>query len=361
MFSIHDLVTVITFKEARLNVKASAYQFLASIYLDNVELPSNVPISEDPEILGLMDSCCDAMSELKPESSPEMVHYVYHGILVFLRSMFEHHLNAEIIVDERLRRLCPKLVDLAVGLLQITNAGSDRKALKNALACLDSMINVAGFGSSVEPDRLREKLRRAIVKANDKRDKITRLMDSINAKFQGFIRALMAHNDVKMLMHNEFKQLGKNFLKYISVDTIYLLSLLKSGSHFSLAHASSKDDVKSLIDYLSMMTNVKEVDPREGYQVATIRLLEEIPLQYIRERSKQNHLDDPMRYELLEKKKMHAQNTLNRLGCTLVAQNLLSSPRKNIFEAAIKLLIALLEGGNKNVQDRLEEYFYSIR
>lgn len=99
-----------------------------------------------------------------------------------------------------------------------------------------------------------------------------------------------------------------------------------------------------------MTTNIKHHDPREEYQVATINLLEEIPLQYIRERSFVSHSDDPEQYEILEKKKVHAQNTLNRLGCTLVAQNLLSSPRRQIFEAALKLLIALLEGGNKNVQ-----------
>jgi hypothetical protein len=98
-----------------------------------------------------------------------------------------------------------------------------------------------------------------------------------------------------------------------------------------------------------------QVDPRnEHYQIATVEILQEIPARYIRQRK----LDYD---ESLEMKKVQAQNRLNELGCTLVAQNLLSSPRKKIFDAALRLIISLLEGGNKQIQDKLEAYFYSIR
>jgi hypothetical protein len=73
-------------------------------------------------------------------------------------------------------------------------------------------------------------------------------------------------------------------------------------------------------------------------------------MQYIRKRSATDPNQDPSRFEELEQLKTKAQNTLNDLGCTLVAQNLLSSPRRKIFDAALQLLISLLEGGNKNVQ-----------
>lgn len=135
-----------------------------------------------------------------------------------------------------------------------------------------------------------------------------------------------------------------------SSRAIVSLTALFLGSHFNLAGRESERDVKSLIDYLAMMTSVRNPEKRETYEVSTIKLLEEIPLQFIRERSEVDHWENPDRFELLEKRKVYAQNTLNRLGCTLVAQNLLSSPRRPIFEAALKLLIALLEGGNKSVQ-----------
>lgn len=99
-----------------------------------------------------------------------------------------------------------------------------------------------------------------------------------------------------------------------------------------------------------MMTSNKHYEKDESYQIATMKLLEEIPNRYIRKRSESSVLNNPALYEELEDEKTKAQNTLNRLGCTLVAQNFLSSPRRHIFKAALTLLIALLEGGNKNVQ-----------
>lgn len=124
------------------------------------------------------------------------------------------------------------------------------------------------------------------------------------------------------------------------------------GSHYNLADEESEQDVKSLIDFLSMMTsnNKAHNDKNEDYQVATMKLLQEIPNRYIRQRSEENVINNPAQYEELELNKVNCQNILNRLGCTLVAQNFLSSPRRHVFKAGLTLLIALLEGGNKNVQ-----------
>lgn len=105
-----------------------------------------------------------------------------------------------------------------------------------------------------------------------------------------------------------------------------------------------------MISYLNTITTTHVDKKIEHYQVKTIQLLENIVTQYINARTDVNPNIEPARYDALEKKKTLAQNTLNDLGCTLVAQNLLSSPRRQIFDAALKLLIALLEGGNKNVQ-----------
>lgn len=139
-----------------------------------------------------------------------------------------------------------------------------------------------------------------------------------------------------------------NILTYI-----YICILL--GSHFSLSESSAMDtdgSIESLIAYLSTMTTSNVNKRIEHYQVATIKLLEEVSRKYIRQRAETDPNENPSRYEELEKKKVKAQNALNDLGCTLVAQNLLSSPRRRIFDAALKLLISLLDGGNKNVQVR---------
>lgn len=128
------------------------------------------------------------------------------------------------------------------------------------------------------------------------------------------------------------------------------MNFIYIGSHFSLHFEGGRDSIQSLISYLDTMATTK-VDTRvEYYQVASIRLLEDIAMQYIRERMQINLNTDTKRYDALELKKIEAQNILNDLGCTLVVQNLLSSPRTKIFDAALKLLISLLDGGNKHVQ-----------
>ncbi|KAG0179979.1 hypothetical protein DFQ29_001424 [Apophysomyces sp. BC1021] len=332
IFSIQDVATIVQDAAAPLALKTAMLRFLASIYLDNTEVPSNVPVSDNKSIRVMMETAFKAILCAKDEFTVETSNYIYKGVLVFLRSVFEYHISVETTVDEALFSLCPRLVDMTVDLL--STAQHERKLLQNTLACLDSMINVSGFRGSINPEQLRDKLRDAIVKLTDGSEKKVKSLDSVNAKFQGFIRALKAHNGVLQLQKEEFIQIC---------------------SHFNLADANSEKDVKSLIDYLSMMMTSKSQEKTESYQVSTINILEEIPSRYIRDD------ETDVGGDTLEDNKIHAQNTLNRLGCTLVAQNLLSSPRRQIFEAALKLLISMLEGGNKNVQDKLEEYFYSIR
>ncbi|KAI9318767.1 hypothetical protein BX666DRAFT_2026190 [Dichotomocladium elegans] len=338
VFSIGDISLIEQDNDAPLPLKAAMLRFLASIYLDNPDILSTISASDDKRIQMLVKAAYTDITAVLSNPTAESLDYVFNGLFVFLRPLFEYYLSVETTVDGSLYLLCPQLVDLTVELLEAVPPG-DPHALAHTLSCLDSMINVAGFRGTSDPRELREKLRKAMVELTSETGSSVRPLDPINAKFQGFIRALIAHNDVKQLMQNEFKQLG---------------------SHFDLSSKESDHDVKSLIDYLSMATNVSDGDNRENYHVATLKLLEQIPLEFIRLRSEISHFDDPEQYEALEKGKTHVQNRLNRLGCTLVAQNLLSSPRRPIFEGALKLLIALLEGGNKNVQDNLEEYFYSI-
>ena len=174
-------------------------------------------MSDEANIRTLMKTAYRDMIDARHKSSDlETMNYVYNGLLVFLRSIFEYHLSVETSVDETLYLLCPQLVDLTVDLMATAPEGS---ALNHVLACLDSMINVAGFRGSVDPAELRGKLREAMVersKPNQTAVKI-RSLDPINTKFQGFIRAVMAHKDVSHLMETEFKRLGKYTFTYIDI------------------------------------------------------------------------------------------------------------------------------------------------
>lgn len=198
-------------------------RFLASTYLDNPDVMSHISNSDDQCIRALMQWSYDEMSDFisSTEHSDMQIEYIYNGILLFLRPLFEHSLSVEITVDEMLCVLCPRLIDKTVELMMLPKCSdkdndSGRQRLQNTLACLDSMINVAGFpGTVIDPTELRSRLRAAMVELTNQTKASVQTLDSMNAKFQGFIRALTAHKDVKSLMQTEFKQLGRCHLSII--------------------------------------------------------------------------------------------------------------------------------------------------
>lgn len=217
IFKIQDVVNLIQHTKAPLILKTAVLRFLASVYLDNTEVLSEITPSDDESIHSLLklaeDEITSCLQQL-PDMLPQL-NYVCNGLLIFLRSVFEHHLTVETTVDETLYSLCQRLVDHVVDLLSATISGqlnAGRPGLQHMLTCLDSMINIAGFRSSMDPEALRDKLKDALEKVaamTENNNSRTRSLDPINTKFQGFVRALKAHKDVKQLMENEFKQLGK--------------------------------------------------------------------------------------------------------------------------------------------------------
>ncbi|KAI8071483.1 hypothetical protein BC940DRAFT_345102 [Gongronella butleri] len=351
VFSMDEVTLLVQGAKTPLPVKTKVLRFLTSIYLDIGDMGTS-SMEMNAVIRNLMayflQQLLDAVArDLNDGHYAMLSSYLHNGVMVVLRSVFEYHVKQESVWDVQLYELCSDLADACIALLPDL---SERVVTNpNLLACLDSMINVAGFHGSSDPATIRQQLQILATRATDhgKTNVHRHALGSVNTKFHGFIRTLKAHRSILELQEEEFKQLG---------------------SHYNLSDVESANDVRSLIDFLSMMTHSKEGsdEKNEYYQVATMRLLQEIPERYIRQQQQQQlqqqqenqqHFD----METLEKNKVNAQNTLNRLGCTLVTQNLLSSPRRSVFKAALTLLIALLDGGNKNVQDQLEEYFYSIR
>ncbi|CAO3631734.1 unnamed protein product [Cunninghamella blakesleeana] len=343
VFTIEDITNMVQNIDTPYSLKTKALRFLASIYLDTADIQTSIISIDENSFINILietlyQDLIDANNASDEDVEDDFNNYIYDGVLVFMRSIFEYHIRPEMELDDHLYDLCPRIVDTVTNLLPpLTKITSQHQYL---LACLDSMINVSGFHGKADVNLLRRQLRSVLTRLNDSNKITNRQLGSINSKFLGFMRTLKAHRSILELQEEEFERLG---------------------SHYNLSGSESEQDVKSLIDFLSMMTSNKHYEKDESYQIATMKLLEEIPTRYIRKRSESDVLNNPTLYEELEDEKTKAQNTLNRLGCTLVAQNFLSSPRRHIFKAALTLLIALLEGGNKNVQDELEKYFYSIR
>ncbi|KAI8977223.1 hypothetical protein BDF20DRAFT_988226 [Mycotypha africana] len=375
IFSIKDIYEVVDDENICISLKSVMLKFLASVYLEDLELSSDISFHDNENILKLVDTCEQAIQQClteQPNVNTTFYNYVFRGVLAFLRSAFEYHISIEVATDVALKY--SSLVDSIVKLLPL--AYDDEKALQATLACLDSMINVSGFRGNMNPYKLRNTLKDATSRLNKlyargyeqqlnvtTSSRLKPLKDSINESFQAFIDSIKLSQSVEQYEHQEFKLLFKISIVVRYFIFTFLIYPVQIGSHFNLTDMQSdaSDSIESLITYLSTITTTNSSRRMECFQVATMKILEEIPKQYI----DQQALNDPKQnsdlYEVLESKKQYAQNKLNNLGCTLVAQKLLSSPRKQIFDATLRLLISLLDGGNKNVQDKMEEYFYSIR
>jgi hypothetical protein len=198
-------------------------KFLASTYIEDIELPLDIPINDSQNVLQLMIISETAMTQCLYEQEhllPEFFHYVYCGISAFLRSIFEYHVSIET-VDKDKVKFYTRLVDLTLQLLP--NTYIDEKTLQSMLTCVDSMINVAGFRGSMDPKSLRDLLKEATmtldrlyVKSHHHEhqsfnvtDEILPIQDSINIDFQLYFSQIQTSMELEHYQKIEFEKLCK--------------------------------------------------------------------------------------------------------------------------------------------------------
>lgn len=202
-------------------------KFLASIYIEDVELPLDMPLNDNYNVMQLMVIAKDAMIQClnkQDHSLPKSFHYyVYHGISAFLRSVYEYHISIEsTIIDNEKVDFYNEIVDLALQLLP--RSYDDGKALQAMLTCLDSMINVAGFRGSMEPNALFTLLEEATLLLDDfysrtrnRRSSYTStiedsipMQDMLNSNFQNFFKKIQTNTQLAQYQKIEFEKLCKS-------------------------------------------------------------------------------------------------------------------------------------------------------
>lgn len=197
---------------------------MASIYIEDIELPLDIPINDSQNVLELMIVSETAMTQCLYEQEyllPEFSHqYVYCGISAFLRSVFEYHISIETVDSDKVE-FYSRLVDLTLQLLPMTY--DDENALKSLLICLDSMINVAGFRGSMNPQSLYDLLKEASLTLNNlyaksyhreyqsgsKMSEIVPLKESTNVSFQSYFSCIQVSKELEVYRQVEFEKLCK--------------------------------------------------------------------------------------------------------------------------------------------------------
>ncbi|KAJ3127785.1 hypothetical protein HK098_005784 [Nowakowskiella sp. JEL0407] len=111
----------------------------------------------------------------------------------------------------------------------------------------------------------------------------------------------------------------------------------------------------------SKLFEEKRISKDDLYDIKTLGILESLLQEHIEKLENCNRAADLDNWTQLEQKQRECQVELSRLGCTLMTEKILTSNRDQLSKAALKLLIALLDGGNKIVQSTLEEYWLGTR
>lgn len=218
IFSIQDIYDLVHDDEVSIHLKAVMLKFLASIYIEDVELPTHLPILENENVLQLLAISESAVSQCLDvqESNSSFCNFVFRGVLAFLRAIFEYHISIEIIAPEEIHRYS-RLVDMTLKLLPLTF--EDEKALQATLACLDSMINVAGFRGSMRPKQLRDTLKEATVILDrlylrnhhtPQQTEAKPIQDDVNQSFQFMMAEIKSSEAIHQYQDEEFKKLCKS-------------------------------------------------------------------------------------------------------------------------------------------------------
>lgn len=194
-------------------LKRVLLRFIVSVYLWNTEATSSVILNDNPAVMSILENAhaeLQSVRDTKQIKDAARKSYIFDGVIIFLRALFEFHITSETTAQGSFRTLCNEIVDDTVGLLPLTYG--DQKTLRHLTGALDSMINIAGFTGSIDPPQLQEKLRIAQMKSSNIGQNFIKTGDGINIKFQGFLKTLKVHRDVLDLQMKEFKKLSMFFV-----------------------------------------------------------------------------------------------------------------------------------------------------
>ncbi|KAJ9076642.1 hypothetical protein DSO57_1024190 [Entomophthora muscae] len=352
MFLPQSLLNSATHSEWSLELRSAYLCLLTSAYVDNQEQPMQDIASNMLAWKLIQEANALAVRLQKPaEVDYNSTLFFMNSLLPFASSFYEHHYNAQAHIDTDMEFTS----NLSDEFLENLNA-IPRSHLTDPAQCLmllrtiEKLAVSGGFSHTLRRQDLVqvrqgiERLKNASIGSiplsaatqNSLFD-----LDETNAKLSEFVTRLRQNAAVSSLCEEEFHKLSANFqLQSESLATppvYYLIQHLTETSGFPL------DAAKEYIDNHSL------------------KIIARLLVPTVKEIEATSHVDNPERFKALLRQRNEIQNELDNFGCTNMAEQLLSSDSVAISEAALELLVVLLSGGNRQVQNTLEDYFMGTR
>ncbi|KAJ3226355.1 hypothetical protein HK099_005063 [Clydaea vesicula] len=304
-----------------------------------------------------------------PEKNEYVEEFLFNGALYFIEIFYTKCFNSTLchIKNSFARDLSNKLYD------ELCKTTGDVQSTQESLS-------TAGFVGTASGDIIigyvvPQTFKKVVVK-NEKDsvifEEFSTNFNIINKTFQKTTNGFKFDAETQVLKTNEFKDLATCF--QLNPD----LSLQEK----NVIHKP----VKNLIGHLEEIWNLKNltvqnircvVDPttknlkfktnasiivpsvdkysvkESYYDIQTLKILSWIIQEPIDELAACERYLKPEKWNMLEKKRNDFQIEMNRLGCTLMAKKLLLHSEDGVVNAALSLLINLLDGGNRVIQEKL--------
>ncbi|KAJ3216217.1 hypothetical protein HDU67_009791 [Dinochytrium kinnereticum] len=412
ILDIETVLKILNLKSTTLKLKRSLLRFLVSAYIltseEEADSKSEYIRPNDDQIWNLLRSGHLVLKEyirIVPSrtalSFDEIDDYVFQGLFVFATNLMKRFLNFSFMFDETYVNIANDFVDEMVKVAFLLRRGGDKEnqRRRRILSCIDAFRSLGFTGQKFRDEeaateRLLDEIESLNTDVNShssmagtpKAGDATKSIESrnvvlLNSVFQLGLKAIMHDPNVKVLKKNEFEELAIKFAINVDNTSInfdreqqnactrslieYLEQTFKRRGLVTGVEKTKKRDIYLLSesgkdDVVSFDLTVTST-PDEVYNVKTLRLLEWIVRREIDGLQNLDRIEHPEEWTRLENRKVAVQEELNRLGCTLIAEKLATSDRTSVLSSSLRLIIVLLDGGNKTVQDTLEKYWLGTR
>ncbi|KAI8609186.1 hypothetical protein BC830DRAFT_1233514 [Chytriomyces sp. MP71] len=388
ILSLPEILTMLNSEMSTIALKNALSNLLVTAYIeatgeeDNEKYPERLQKDKRTwsflEYVASQISACNSATKAKHLIDPDTADFLFGGVLKFIESFFIHCHNAmsperndaydaiEGLLDDltelaNLSQLEKPKCDLIVKAIRaVTDAGFQGRKYSGSefdtyrVGDNDLSQRTNGFKLSYEDtaqlleDKNVEKINEVLI------DFLTRICDDPAIK-------AMNMKEFHMLASKFTLQVGK---KPTSAEFAVMCAPTKSIIQYleESANGISIQTVTSLKRrHKRNKSNVSTKHEDVRYDIKTLKILETLVTEQIYVVESIDRSRFPDKWIKAENQKVEIQRLLNQLGCTLMAERLLTSDRAGVFSASLRVLIVLLDGGNREIQNTLESYWLGTR
>ncbi|TPX76050.1 hypothetical protein CcCBS67573_g02688 [Chytriomyces confervae] len=384
ILSVNEILTMLNSTLATIPLKNSLACLLVTAFIeaageeDNEKHPER--IHKDARSWRFLELITNHVSECKNELrakrpiDKDAEAFLFGGIVKFITSFFSHFQQSTSFQNSESHAAIEQLVDDLTDLAHYSR--SQKKKCDLLVGALRAIAD-AGFeghkynGSEYDHWRIGDRLQSQSPPGSFELSGEyleNKNVFAVNEGVMDLLNRIAQDPAIKSMSANEFRMLAAKFE----------LPLDKKPS--SPEFISMCSPTKSIIQYLEESANGTSVQtqaPKRGqrkrriktsktrddvkYDIKTLKILEALITEQIKNVESVDRSRHPDKWLKAEALKVLAQKLLNNLGCTLMAEKLLTSDRVGVFSASLRVLIVLLDGGNREIQNTLENYWLGTR